>query len=513
MTLARFIAVASVFLSAQFVSAAPAKHVIIISIDGLHQADLSDPALQSSMPAILSLAERGISYANASTTFPSDSVPGALAYLTGAGPATTGVYFDDTYCRTFLPPGSEHVAQPGSEIQIGEEIDKDFTRLDGGADFGLAALDPARFPLDPSRGFAPVYPHDYCKVNTIFEIAHAAGLRTAMIDKHAAYEITAGPSGKGLDDLYAPEAHAKATIIDGKLLDSSTAPTGTKFKSVNKTTSLMIAEDQLRLAAIVNQIHGNTALGKPASVPALIAINFQALNVAQRDPNGGIDLVDGHESPSPQLLDALKNTDAAVAKIVSELKSANLWNDTLIVLTAKHGQSPRVGAGKNLSESEILSPLHQANIAIASTTVDDAELIWLANPSQAERAAALLQALASGNQNPGIAQILWGDSLQKANLVGAPDRTPGLILTLRPGSLITEKPTRAKHGGNCPDDVHVPLVLAGGAIQASLQSTTVPTTVKTAQIAVTVLKALGLDPSALQGAKIDQTAELPATGF
>ena len=71
--------------------------------------------------------------------------------------------------------------------------------LNGGGDGGVSAIDPAKLPLNPAQEFSPVYPHDYLKVNTIFEIAHAAGMRTAVLDKHAAYEIDAGPSGKGLD--------------------------------------------------------------------------------------------------------------------------------------------------------------------------------------------------------------------------------------------------------------------------------------------------------------------------
>src|SRR5208282_4318241 len=72
--------------------AQPATHVIIISIDGLHQSDLTDPALADQMPHIKALLQSAVEYSQASTTTPSDSFPGTLSYLTGAGPATTGVY-------------------------------------------------------------------------------------------------------------------------------------------------------------------------------------------------------------------------------------------------------------------------------------------------------------------------------------------------------------------------------------------------------------------------------------
>ena len=65
-------------------SAAPAQHVLLLSVDGLHQADVADPNLASDLTNILKLQEAGVSYTNASTSEPSDSFPGALSYLTGA---------------------------------------------------------------------------------------------------------------------------------------------------------------------------------------------------------------------------------------------------------------------------------------------------------------------------------------------------------------------------------------------------------------------------------------------
>ena len=51
-------------------------------------------------------------------------------------------------------------------------------------------------------------------LTTHWQLANDAGLRTAWSDKHPAYEIVSGPSGKGLDELYAPE------------INSTTAPGG-----------------------------------------------------------------------------------------------------------------------------------------------------------------------------------------------------------------------------------------------------------------------------------------------
>jgi predicted AlkP superfamily pyrophosphatase or phosphodiesterase len=89
------------------VAPGPDQHVLLLSVDGLHQADLADPALQSAIANIIQLENAGINYTNAFTTSPSDSFPGTLSYLTGAGPGTTGVFYDDSYSRTLRAPGSD----------------------------------------------------------------------------------------------------------------------------------------------------------------------------------------------------------------------------------------------------------------------------------------------------------------------------------------------------------------------------------------------------------------------
>ena len=50
-----------------------------------------------------------------------------------------------------------------------------------------------------------VYPHDAIRTNTIFEVVKSNGGHTAWADKHPAYDLVNGPSGKGVDDLYTPE--------------------------------------------------------------------------------------------------------------------------------------------------------------------------------------------------------------------------------------------------------------------------------------------------------------------
>jgi hypothetical protein len=95
--------------------------------------------------------------------------------------------------------------------------------------------------------------------------------------------------------------------------------------------------------------------------------------------------------------------------------------------------------------------------------------------------------------------------------------TPDVVVTLQPGYIwvgnVLNKHKRGEHGGFSDDDTHVALVLGGGALPKNVRGTTQTSTVHTTQIAVTVLDALGLDPSQLTGAKKEHTKPLPGTGI
>lgn len=114
-----------------------------------------------------------------------------------------------------------------------------------------------------------------------------------------------------------------------------------------------------------------------------------------------------------------------------------------------------------------------------------------------------------------IDRILFGQDLVNAGL-GNPatdSTTPDIIVTLKPGYIwvgnVNNQHKRAEHGGFSEDDTHVALVVSGGALPLAVQGTMVGTTVQTQQIAVSVLQALGLDPTKLTGAVIDNTQPLP----
>src|SRR5262249_60357341 len=99
-------------------------------------------------------------------------------------------------CAAVPPPAASDCTPVGTEVVYNEAIDQDLTQLDGGG-----GIDPAKLPRDPQQGCRPVFPHQYLRVNTLFEVIKQAGGSTAWSDKHPAYEILQGPSGTGLDDF------------------------------------------------------------------------------------------------------------------------------------------------------------------------------------------------------------------------------------------------------------------------------------------------------------------------
>lgn len=494
---------------------APYQHVLLLSIDGLHGADLTDPAVAPYIPVVLDLTNRGVRYDNAYAVKPTDNFPNVVAQVTGAGPKTSGIYYDSTYRRNYYRPGAGVGSLPGTSAAWTGDLDKDPTLINGGGNADASSINVNNLPQVKVNGvLQPVFPHDDLKVNTVFEVARAAGLRTAYIDKHPSYEIVNGPSGHGLDDFYAPESDAKARLLNGVLVDASVTGSSKGLKQISKDITLSEAYDDMRVDALVNQIHGKTAAGLPAAspgAPALFGMGFIAVNTAQKDvTDGGIDDFGFGNAANPGMGDALSRTNANVARIVDALKTTGQYDNTLIVLTSKHGQSPRVGSATNAPSELVIGTLGPAGIPVLQTTDDDVSLVWLANAAQA--AAARDELLRS--QGSLIDHILIGAELKSAGL-GDPatdDRAPDMLVLYKEGVLLGNN-KRAEHGGFSEDDSHIALVLAGGGIPPELQGTVQFGDVLDTQIAPTMLDALGLDSRQLQGAVIDGTVGLPGSGI
>lgn len=91
------------------------SHVAVFSIDGLHSSDVEKYVALRKDSTIAKLVRTGYEYTDAFTSAPSDSFPGTMNQFTGASPRTTGVWYDDTYDRSYFAAGSNCSGAPGSE--------------------------------------------------------------------------------------------------------------------------------------------------------------------------------------------------------------------------------------------------------------------------------------------------------------------------------------------------------------------------------------------------------------
>lgn len=467
--------------AAQTLADVKIEHVLLLSLDGLHDADLAAYAAANPTSAMAALLAQGVHYDHAASAMPSDSFPGLMAILTGGSPRSTGVYYDDSYDRSLSAPGSD-CSVIGTEVVFDEAIDKNMDAVDAGG-----GIDEALLPRDPANGCAPVYPHQFLRVNTLFEVVRAAGGLTAWADKHPSYDIVNGPSGQGVVDLFTPEIAAGGTT------------------SAVTTTE---AYDDIKVAAVLNQIAGLTHDGQPAAgVPMVFGMNFQAISVGQKTEG----YMDAAGTPSAGLADALAHTDASLASLMTALHTAGVDQSTLVILTAKHGQSPIDPALRRIVEKAQISAVLdtvQPGLA-AQVTADTVALIWLTDPS---RTAAAVAALTAAKDALGIDMIY--DGAQITAMFGdasADARIPDLILQPVNG-VIYAKPDATKlaeHGGFGPDDTHVAIVLSNPALTAA----TIADPVMTASIAPTILAALGMDPNSLQAVVAEATPVLPGLGL
>jgi arylsulfatase A-like enzyme len=241
--------------------------------------------------------------------------------------------------------------------------------------------------------------------------------------------------------------------------------------------------------------------------------------------NGGY--LDAAGTPSELLLGEIQFVDASIGEMVNELKDTGRLDSTLIVITAKHGQGPidphrftpiPGHSGTNGTTPATLlanllpfseSPLNPNGIG---PTEDDISLLWLSDSSQTTSAVATLEANGS---KIGLGTIFYGPSLAlNYNAPGLPPngdpRTPDIIVTPNPGVIYTGSTAKqSEHGGFSHDDTNVMMLLSN----PNLRAHNVYSDVSTAQVAPTILKALGLDPRNLQAVQLEGTSVLPDLGL
>ncbi len=261
-------------------------HVLLLSVDGLHQQDLTWYVAQYPQSTLATLMRHGTEYSNANTPVPSDSFPGMVGQVTGGDPRVTGIYYDDTFNHDVFPAGTTNCAGPvpGGEAAYTEAADINQQSLDAGQGLSglpgsilqmtsdpLRVINPANLPVTPTT-CKPILPNQYLNVNTIFNVAHQHHMLTAWSDKHPAYEALSGPSGTGVDDYFTPEINSQAIGY----------PAGEDWTSDNAATMQC---DSYKVQAVLNEIdHYNHSRTARVGVPAIFGMNFQTVSTAQKLP-------------------------------------------------------------------------------------------------------------------------------------------------------------------------------------------------------------------------------------
>src|SRR5579859_6106623 len=88
------------------------RHVVLISVDGMHQSDLDWFVAGHPDSELARLVRGGAEFSNAHTAVPSDSDPGGTALMTGGDPRSTGVYYDVEYSHAVYEAGTTTCTGP-----------------------------------------------------------------------------------------------------------------------------------------------------------------------------------------------------------------------------------------------------------------------------------------------------------------------------------------------------------------------------------------------------------------
>ena len=276
-------------------------------------------------------------------------------------------------------------------------------------------------------------------------------------------------------------------------------------------------------------------------------MNFQAVSVGQKliqkhTPSGSAvtgGYTDAQGTPTPALVTEIQFVDAAVGQMVQALKAKGLFESTLIIITAKHGQSPidpnlyypipgpsgTNGISPVTLLSQTLGDIPDSEINQIGPTEDDVFLIWLKAGSSVQTAVNTLESASKTPGTPtyiGLGQIFYERSIESmidtagipafgdAPRANADPRTPDIIVTPNVGVTYTgSSKKQMEHGGWAHDDTNVMMLLSNPAIAAN----TVSSDVQTGQVAPTILQALGLDPGSLISVQVEGTPVLPGVPF
>jgi hypothetical protein len=113
------------------------------------------------------------------------------------------------------------------------------------------------------------------------------------------------------------------------------------------------------------------------------------------------------------------------------------------------------------------------------------------------------------NNIAGIGEIFSGPSTALYYNKGD-SRAPDILITPNIGVTYSNSGKKlAEHGGFAKDDVNVIMLVSNPSFKAQ----TITSPVETAQVAPTILQALGLNPNQLQAVQLEHTQSLPGVSL
>jgi arylsulfatase A-like enzyme len=230
-------------------------------------------------------------------------------------------------------------------------------------------------------------------------------------------------------------------------------------------------------------------------------MNFQAVSVGQKLACCGYK--DPAATPSDGLASSIAFVDKSIGQMLDALNSRGLSEKTLIIISAKHGQSAIDKTKRfTLDDSVVIAGPLGANFG--TDIGDDGVLIWLKDNTGTKTADAVAALNTAGGT--GIGEWLSGPLLSLTYQDPAHDsRTPDIIGIANTGLIYTGGSKLAEHGGFNEDDTHVALIVS----HPDLKESSINTAVATTQIAPTILKVLRLNPWDLEAVRHEGTQVLP----
>jgi hypothetical protein len=284
---------------------------------------------QTYCPHLASLSSTGVHYLQALTPKPSDSFPGLVAQITGGTPRSAGIFYDVSYDRALSPPakttpygivGGAKLCPSvvGTQVGFDEEIDYNYLKLDSGVpngSSGINGINPDYLPRNPKNGCAPVYPHNYIRDNTIFNVVKNSGGYTAWSDKHPSYDFTNGPSGDGVDDLWSPEINSipKCRSLRFRVAIRSPIQARRRRPTPGPTASrTFAATTSTRCRPCSTGSMAKRTMAAHRAGAKLFGMNFQSVSVGEKLVEKSLSLTGGYTdalgTPSESLLQPRSST-------------------------------------------------------------------------------------------------------------------------------------------------------------------------------------------------------------